>query len=289
MHADEVDIDADVVRRLVIAQHPQWADLEIEPVTSTGTVNAIWRLGADMYVRLPRIESWAGHLDNEVQWLPMLATHLSLDVPRPIAVGQPQFGYPFQWAIFAWLEGEVFVPGAVDEHRAAADLAQFIAELRGVATRGAPPSRRDRPLHALDAQVHAAINAAGEFIDAEAVASAWDEVLQASPWSGAPVWVHGDLLPPNALVLDGRISAIIDFGGVGVGDPAVDVIAAWSMLDESGRAVFRTALGIDDATWARARGLALHQALMIIAYYVKSNAAFVAMAQRTVNQITGST
>jgi aminoglycoside phosphotransferase (APT) family kinase protein len=252
-------------------------------------VNAIWRLGTDMYVRLPRVKSWAGHLENELRWLPVLATHLSLDVPKPIAVGQPQFGYPFQWGIFAWYEGETFVPDRVDQRRAAADLAEFIAELRCVDTAGAPRSRRDRPLRTLDADAHAAISAAGELIDAEAVASAWDGVLHAPPWTGAPVWVHGDLLPPNALVIDGRISAIIDFGGVGVGDPAVDVIAAWSMLDANGRTVLRTALDIDDATWARARGLALHQALMIIPYYVETNPAFVATAQRTVNQITGST
>src|SRR5262249_37942311 len=127
MHADEVVIDADLVRRLILSQHPQWADLAIEPVASTGTVNAIWRLGTDMYVRLPRVQAWAGDLENELRWLPVLAPQLSLDVPNPIAAGEPQFEYPFRWAIFSWHEGETFVPGNVDDCQAAADLAQFVA------------------------------------------------------------------------------------------------------------------------------------------------------------------
>src|SRR5262249_25927143 len=161
MHADEVVIDADLVRRLILSQHPQWADLAVEPVASTGTVNAIWRLGTDMYVRLPRVQKWAGHLENELRWLPVLAPQLSVDVPNPIAAGEPQFEYPFRWAIFSWHDGESFVPGIVDDCQAAADLGQFVAELRRINTKGAPPCHRDRPLQTLDAEVRATMIAAG--------------------------------------------------------------------------------------------------------------------------------
>jgi aminoglycoside phosphotransferase (APT) family kinase protein len=289
MHADEVEIDRDLVRRLVASQHRQWAELALEPVASTGTVNAIWRLGADMYVRLPRVQAWAGDLEKELRWLPVLAPHLSLVVPEPIAAGEPQFGYPFTWAIYRWYEGEAFDAALVaDECRAADDLAQFVGELRGLDTTGAPRSRRDRPLHIRDAEMRAAVDAARDHVDADAVTAAWESALQAPEWDGTLVWTHGDLLPPNALVVNGRISAIIDFGNVGVGDPAVDLIAAWSILGDESRDAFRLALDVDDATWARARGFAL-QTLLAIPYYIETNPVFAAMAQRTVGQITGST
>src|SRR5262245_18422798 len=134
MHADEAVIDADIVRRLIVSQHPRSAALAAEPVASTGTVNAMRRLGTYMYVRLPRVQAWAGDLENEMQWLPVLAPQLSVDVSNPIAEGEPQFEYPFRWAIFSWHEGETFVPGNVDDCQAAADLAQFVAELRRINT-----------------------------------------------------------------------------------------------------------------------------------------------------------
>jgi len=289
MHPDEVDIDVDLVRRLLVSQHPQWANLVLDFVASTGTVNAIWRLGADLYVRLPRLRSWAADLEKELQWLPVLAPRLSVDVPEPISAGKPQFGFPFTWAIYRWHEGEPLDRMRVaDERRTAEVLAQFVGELRGIDSSGAPRSRRDRPMQARDAEARAAIVAARDLVDTQAVTEAWDAALRAPEWDGTVVWTHGDLLPPNALLVDGRIAAVIDFGNMGVGDPAVDLIAAWTILGEDGRDAFRGALDADDATWSRARGFALHQALLVIPYYRESNPAFVAMAQRTVREITGT-
>ncbi len=289
MHDDEVDIDAGLVRRLIASQLPQWASVAIEPFPSTGTVNAIWRLGSEMYVRLPRVAPWASDMEKELQWLPVVTACVSLGVPEPIAVGRPQFGYPYTWAIYRWRDGQAFVPARDDERSAAAVLAQFMEELRRIDTAGAPRSRRDRPLRDRDDEVRAAVDATPDLIDVDAVIAAWDTALQSPAWDGTLVWTHGDLLPPNALTVAGRISAIIDFGNMGIGDPAIDLIAAWTMLGRDGRAVLRTRLDPADGSWVRARGFALHQALMIISYYRDTNPAFVAMAQRTLTQATDPT
>jgi aminoglycoside phosphotransferase (APT) family kinase protein len=284
MHDREVDIDADLVRALLHAQFPSWCDLPVEAVQSTGTVNAIYRLGADLCVRLPRVESWAGDLAKELEWLPKLA-RLPLAVPAPVASGVPGIGYPFPWAIYRWIEGETFASDRVDDElQAAADLARFVAALRRVDVAGAPPSHRDRPLRELDAEARAVIQSLRGIIDVGATTAAWETSLQAPEWDGAPVLTHGDLLPPNLLVEDGRLRAVIDFGGLGAGDPAVDVIAAWSVFGTAGRRAYRAALDVDDGMWARARALALHQALLIVVYDPETNPAFVAVAKRTVDE-----
>lgn len=285
MHADEVHIDAALVRRLLAKQFPQWADLPVREVRSTGTVNAIYRLGDDLYARLPRVAEWAKDLDREWRWLPKLASHLSLQIPEPVAKGSPGNSYPFSWAIYRWIEGRPYSDELVGgEHRAAGDLARFVTELRRMDPAGAPPAGR-RPLRELDAATRAAVEASRGAIDTDAATVAWERALGAPEWKGEPVWIHADLLRPNLLVRDGRICAIIDFGGAGVGDPAADVIAAWSVFGPAGRGAFRDALDADDGTWDRARGFALHQAALIIPYYAGKNPGFVALAKRTVEEV----
>lgn len=285
MHDGEVDIDPELVRRLLAAQFPQLTDLPIREVEATGTVNAIYRLGDHLYARLPRVQGWAQDLDKEWQWLPRLAPHLSLQIPEPFAHGHPESSYPFAWAIYRWIDGQPYADALVDDEREAArELAQFVAELRRVAPVGAPRGGR-RPLRELDAVTRAAIRSAADAIDSDAATAAWELALQAPAWNGTPVWIHTDLLRSNVLVRDGRLCAVIDFGGAGVGDPAADVIAAWSVLGPTGRGVFRDALDVDDGTWERARGFALHQAALIIPYYRETNPGFVAPAKRTVEEI----
>lgn len=285
MHVGEVDIDAALVRQLLAAQLRHLADLPLEAVRSTGTVNAIFRLGDDLCVRLPRVQRWADHLAKELEWLPKLAPHLSLIVPEPVTRGVPGSGYPFQWAVYRWIEGETFVRDNVpDEGQAAADLAAFVAELRSIDPSGSPQSGRS-PLLELDTVTRSAIESLRGVIDTDAAAKAWERCLQAPEWKGRQVWRHCDLLPPNLLVEDGCLKAVLDFGGAGIGDPAIDIIPAWSVFGKRGRDVFRSALDIDDGTWARARGVALHQALLIIPYYPDSNPEFVAMAKRTVQEV----
>lgn len=286
IHADEVDIDAPLVRRLLAAQFPQWADLPIRAVRSTGTVNAIYRLGDHLCVRLPRVQRWVHDLDKEWHWLPKLAPRLPLRVPRSVGKGHPASSYPFTWAIYGWIDGQPYSDELVDDERQAArDLAQFVAELRRIdPVVGAPRGGR-KPLRELDAVTREAIESARGVIDGDAATAAWERALIAPAWKGTPAWIHTDLLRPNLLVHGGRLRAVIDFGGIGVGDPAADVIAAWSVFSHTGRGTFRDALAVDDGTWERARGFALHQAAMIIPYYGETNPGFVALAKRTVEEV----
>jgi aminoglycoside phosphotransferase (APT) family kinase protein len=286
MHEGEVEIDAALVGRLVADQFPDLADRPIAAVRSTGTVNAIYRLGEDLYARFPRMARWAGDLEREWEWLPRLGPRVSLAVPEPVGQGRPGHAYPFAWAIYGWIEGAPYTDALVEDECAAADaLARFVAELRRVEPAAGAPRGGRRPLLELDAMTREAIVAAAPDIDAGAATAAWELALRAPGWDGTPAWIHADLLRPNVLVRDGRICAVIDFGGAGVGDPATDVIAAWSVFGRTGRARYRAALEVGDGTWHRARGIALHQAAMIIPYYRETNPVFAALARRTVEQI----
>jgi len=290
MHADEVHIDAALVKRLLAAQFPRWAERPIRAVRSTGTVNAIYRLGNHLCARLPRVEEWANDLDKEWHWLPKLAPHLSLRIPEPVGRGRPMSYYPFPWAIYGWIDGRPYSDELVDdEHRAARDLARFVAELSRIEPLVGAPRGGRSPLRELDAVTRGAIESARGVIDGDAASAAWERTLEAPAWEGTPVCIHTDLLRPNVLLDGGRICAVIDFGGVGVGDPAAVVIAAWGVFGRTGRKVFRDALDIDDDTWNRARGFALHQAAMIIPYYGETNPGFVALAKRTVEEVVADT
>jgi aminoglycoside phosphotransferase (APT) family kinase protein len=285
MHDWEADIDAGLVRRLVAAQFPALAGLPVTAFRSTGTVNAIYRLGDGLYARLPRMARWARDLEREAHWLPRLAGTLPLQIPEPVALGRPGDGYPFGWAIYRWIEGQPYAGELVDERQAARDLARFVTGLRRMDTADAPRAGR-RPLRELDAGTRAGIEEAGDDIDHDAVLAAWELALEAPAWDGAaPAWIHADLLPPNLLVGGGRLRAVIDFGAAGAGDPAADLIAAWSVFGPAGREMFRGALGADDGDWDRARGVALHQAVMLIPYYRATNPGMAALARRTVGQV----
>jgi aminoglycoside phosphotransferase (APT) family kinase protein len=273
MHADEVETDVALVRRLLAAQFPDWAELPVEPVHPRGTDNALYRVGEDMVTRLPRTPRTVATLEKERRWLPRLAPSLPLAVPVPLADGMPGDGYPFTWSIYTWLPGE----NATSERIAdpvcfATDLAAFLSALQRIDTAAGPPPGahnffRGVPLAARDGATRAAIVSLAGAIDDDSVTSAWETALRAPEWDRPPVWVHGDLDSRNLLVEDGRLSAAIDFGSLGVGDPACDVMVAWKVLSSETRDVFRAALSVDEATWARGRGWALSQALIALAYY----------------------
>lgn len=257
-----------LVRQLVAGQFPQWCAQPIAPVVSTGTDHDIYRMGSDLVVRLPR-RSWASAQGTfEAVWLPRLAPHLPLAIPAPLALGEPAFGYPFRWSVHAWLPGRSVDTVVVDLDEAAIDLAAFATALRGITTAGAPPrlfGRRGCPLAEADATVRGAIRDLGDTIDPGAATRSWEESLAADPWSQDDVWVHGDLLAGNLLAVDGRLSAVIDFGGLNVGDPSCDLQAGWAMLEPPTRSRFRTAMAADDETWLRGRGWALCQAVTALA------------------------
>ena len=286
LHKNEVHIDAKLLRRLLESQFEQWSQQPLSFVSSSGTCNVIYRIGKDLCARLPRQPSDARYLEKELEWLPMLSSHLSIKVPRPIARGVPGIGYPFTWAVYEWLEGEPFDAEEIGGRpRIAESLAQLVAQLRVIDTTHAPKSNRDAALSANNPSVLEAIESLDENIDRDAVRSVWEASVRVPAWKGDDLWIHGDLLPTNILVKNHQLTAVIDFGLVGVGGPAVDIIPAWSTLRGEARQTFRSALNIDSVIWARARGLALRQALKIIPYYLESNPSFSVMARRTVEEI----
>ena len=287
MHADEVNTDAALVGRLLAEQFPQWADLPIEPVFPRGTDNALYRLGDDMVVRLPRTERTVRTLEKERRWLPRLAPLLPLAVPLPLAEGTAGEGYPFSWSVYRWLSGENATVGRIaDPSRLATDLAQFVAALQRIDPAGGPPPGehnfgRGAPLETRDQATRASIDALSGAIDVRAVTAAWEAALRAREWQRPGVWVHGDLDSRNLLVEQGRLCGVIDFGGLGVGDPACDVMVAWKVLTADSRHVFRDALSVDDATWARGRGWTVSQAVGALSYYtMRTNAVLVREARR---------
>jgi len=291
MHADEVPTSVALVRRLLAAQFPQWADLPIEPVPSAGTDNALYRLGDSLVVRLPRIHWAAAQVDKEQCWLPRLAPHLPLAIPVPLAKGAPGAGYPWHWSVYQWFEGEdAILDRLADPSQAARQLAAFITALQQIDPADGPPagvhnSSRGVPLARRDAQTRVAITALDGALDAAATTAAWEAALQVPAWSGSPLWIHGDLKPGNLLAKGRRLSAVIDFGCLGVGDPACDLQVAWSFLSPETRRVFRAALQVDEATWARGRGWALSVALIALPYYRHTNPVLAAISRRTLDQV----
>jgi aminoglycoside phosphotransferase (APT) family kinase protein len=291
MHADEVDTDVSLVTRMVAAQFPRWADLPIEPVPSAGTDNAIYRLGDDMAVRLPRVPQATAPLDKEREWLPKLAPLLPLAVPVPLAKGLPAEDYPWDWSVYRWLRGETaIIERITDQRQVATDLAQFLAALQRVDLTGGPSPGahnffRGVPLAMRDAPTRTAIASLNGAIDVAAVTAAWESALCAPERQRSPVWIHGDLSPGNLLVEQGRLSAVIDFGCLGIGDPACDLTIAWTLLTGEARDTFRAALSVDDATWARGRGWALSWALIALPYYLHTNPVIVRDARRTIAEV----
>lgn len=288
MHTDEVHTDVSLVARLLSTQFPQWADLPIRPVHSAGTDNALYRLGDDMVVRLPRIHWAVGQVEKEQRWLPRLAPFLPLAIPVPLAHGQPGEGYPWRWSVYCWLDGEnVSIESIANPRQAAIDLAQFIVALQRIDATGGPPpgssnSLRGEPLARRDRGTRAALATLHGALDTGAATAAWETALAAPAWRRPPVWLHGDLQSGNLLGAQGRLSAVIDFGCLGVGDPACDVMAAWLFLSAETRDVFRSVLQVDDATWARGRGWALSVGLIALPYYQSSNPVLAAIARRAI-------
>lgn len=291
MHADEIDTDPALVRRLLQSQCPRWADLPIERVASGGTVNAIYRLGNDIYARLPLREAGASQIDKEHQWLPHLAPQLPLAIPAPLAKGKPTDEYPAAWAIYPWLEGNLaFSDHLTDLSEAARSLAAFLVALRSIDASGAPvpgPHNYGRgvPLATRDEYTRDAIARSSDLVDTAAVTAAWDADSQAPIYEGAPVWIHGDLQPANLLATDGRLSAVIDWGGLGVGDPAVDLLPAWNLFDTPSREVFRHATNLDDPAWSRGRAWALSTAIVALPYYIDTNPAMVHLSRTVLDVV----
>lgn len=290
MHPDEHPMSDDLVRRLVAGQFPQWAGRDVERFASGGTVNAMYRLGDDLVVRLPLVAGGAGDVLREQEWLPRLAPLLPTPIPEVLGFGQPAEGYPWPWSVYRWRGGENPEAGAVREPVALAeDLAGFVAAMWSVTLPGAPTAHRGGPLDSLDEETRRAIrllrDVPQEGIDCDAAEAVWQDALRKPGWDGPPVWLHADLMPGNLLVEGDRLTAVIDFGCAGVGDPACDLFPAWNLLPADGRQAFREALGVDDATWRRGRARTLSQAMIALPYYRNTNPAMARNARHVIAEV----
>jgi aminoglycoside phosphotransferase (APT) family kinase protein len=267
VHRDELPIDTAFVRRLLREQFPEWVELPLLRVEPAGTVNATFRLGDRLGVRLARRDGPTKPGGRELEWLPRLAPLLPVDVPLPVAQGHPSRHYPWFWDIYQWVDGEAVAVDEVDAIEAARDLAALVSALQEVNPEGAPLGR-GIPLAERDAEIRHWLE---RFGGAAEVTAEWERALAAPPWDGPPVWHHGDLDARNWLIRNGRVSGVVDWGSMGVGDPACDVMVAWKLGSAAAREAFRQALPTDAATWERARGWVLSQAVAILAYYTPEN------------------
>jgi aminoglycoside phosphotransferase (APT) family kinase protein len=290
MASDRFEIDALLVARLVAEQFPQWAGLPVRKVHPGGWDNRTFRLGEEMSVRLPSAPGYVAQVDREHRWLPRLAPHLPLPIPAPTAKGEPSKAFPWPWSVYRWLDGEPALTAHIaDQPRFAADLAGFLAALYRIDSADGPPAGlhnfyRGGPLTVYDAETRQAIATLSDEIDPVIATEVWEAGLRAA-WHGPPVWVHGDVAAGNLLVDEGELSAVIDFGSSGVGDPACDTVIAWTFLDGEAREAFRALLPIDHGTWARGRGWALWKVLITVAWHRESEPEKADEARRVLHEV----
>ncbi|MCF6137713.1 aminoglycoside phosphotransferase family protein [Pseudalkalibacillus berkeleyi] len=271
-----MEINVDLVRRLINEQFPKWSELDITPVRNGGNDNRTFHLGDYMSVRLPSSKNYVPQVEKEQKWLPILARELSLPISTPIAKGDPNQEYPFPWSIFKWLEGETLTPKNIrDFNQFARDLGAFLNEFQSVNANGGPLAGkhnfyRGGDLAIYDQETRDALDANTDTLNTSLLDEIWNLALS-SKFFGHPVWVHGDMATGNILTRNGKLSAVIDFGILGVGDPSCDYVMAWTFFDDESRKEFKRTLNTDEETWNRARGWALWKALITYNWNRRSN------------------
>lgn len=281
------ELNVELVRRLVHEQFPQWADLPITEAAPQGWDNRTFRLGAELSVRLPSAAHYVAQVAKEHRWLPALAPQLPLPIPAPLALGQPSGAFPWPWSIYRWHAGATASRERIADRSAfAADLERFLVALQQIDPTGGPAPGphnfyRGGPLTTYDAETRRSIALLADTIDAPAATAVWERAL-ATSWRSAPVWVHGDVAVGNLLVAEGRLSAVIDFGCCGVGDPACDLVIAWTFLEGASRDAFRAVLPLDETTWTRGQAWALWKALITLVEHRTGDAAKAADARRVI-------
>ncbi|WP_347552956.1 aminoglycoside phosphotransferase family protein (plasmid) [Pseudalkalibacillus hwajinpoensis] len=271
-----MEINVDLVRSLINEQFPEWSELDITPVRNGGNDNRTFHLGDYMSVRLPSSEHYVPQVEKEQKWLPKLAKELSLPITTPIAKGYPSQEYPFPWSINKWLKGETLTSkNILDVNQFARDLGAFLIEFQSVDASGGPFAGkhnfyRGGDLAVYDQETRDAINANTDTLNTSLLDETW-ELSLSSKFFGHPVWIHGDMAPGNILTKDGKLSAVIDFGILGVGDPSCDYAMAWTFFKDESRKVFKDILNTDEETWNRARGWALWKSLITYNWNRRSN------------------
>lgn len=269
-------INTELARLLVASQFPNWKDLPIEPMENEGWDNRCFRLGEEFVLRFPSAECYAAQVEKEQTWLPKLAPSLILSIPTPLAMGKPTENYPWNWSVYRFLEGTPASIASIPDLCAfATQLAEFLLSLQQIATENGPPPGphcfyRGGSLHVYDAETRKALKLLKGQIDTEKALAIWEAALK-TQWEKPPVWVHGDMNESNLLVQNGRLSAVIDFGMLSIGDPACDLAIAWTFLDEITREVFLNKMSYDCDTLARGKAWTLWKALIVAAGFTSSN------------------
>lgn len=279
-------IDAALARSLVAEQFPEWSALPLRPVPHSGNDHRMFRLGDELSVRLPSAPGYVPQVAKEQEWLPRLAPLVPLPIPVLRGIGRPSDAFPAPWSVYGWLAGEpAAVAGVDDPERFAADLAGFLVALRGTdATDGPTPGLhsafRGGPVSHWDDEMADIVDRVfGR--ERDRARGIWRDALDA-PFTGPPVWVHGDVSVNNLLMREGRLDAVVDFGCSAVGDPACDTVIIWTFLRGAARDIFRREYAVDDATWARGRGWALWKALIMITNKPPGQSAF---ARRVLDEL----
>jgi aminoglycoside phosphotransferase (APT) family kinase protein len=294
MHDDEILVSDEVVRKLIAGQFPEWSQEPILRIASSGTVNAIFRIGTEFAGRLPLRpddpESKRQALETEALASAEFIRYSPFPSPVRIAIGKPGPGYPLPWSVQTWLPGTSAIgadPGASADY--ASDLAALVTALRQADTGGRKFSGGGRggDLRDHDEWVETCIRQSATMFDAHRLEGMWD-YFRALPRTSPDVMTHGDLTSPNVLVNRGRLAGVLDCGGFGPADPALDVIAGWHLLEDGPRTVFRDELRCDDLEWERSKAWAFQQALGAVWYYVDSNPVMHTMGHLTLSRIIAS-
>lgn len=269
-------IDIQLVQALIASQFPNWKNLPITSVAVGGWDNHTFHLGDDMLVRMPKDKAYACQVEKEQTWLPRLAPSLPLAIPKPLAMGKPDYGYPWNWSIYWWIPGEtVAVMPVMDKCDCAIRLAQFLLALESIDPTGGPHAGehsfyRGGSLEIYEVETRRSIDYLKAKIDTRLATEVWELALR-SKWTQPGVWVHGDLSAGNLLVQKGCLAAVLDFGQVAVGDPACDLAVTWTLFSGESRELFRSMLTFDEGTWARGRAWTLWKALVVAAGFTNPN------------------
>jgi len=289
MHEGECKVNNNLLKNLLTEQFPQWADLNIRLIQPEGTDNAMYYLGKDKIIRLPRIPSAAKNIDKEINWLPKLAPLLPIEIPKPMGFGEPNQMYPFHWYICQRIKGSnPDLNNPLDLEQAAIDLGQFVNAMRKISLKNGPRVKRGMPLRNMDVETRQAINQLSDLYDIKLLAKIWDETLSVPDWTGKDIWIHADLHAGNVLAFDGKITGIVDFGMMGVGDPSADCMPAWTLLSQGTRNIFKDIVNPDTATWLRGRGWAFCMGVVAYPYYKDTNPAFAALARKMIDEVIQS-
>lgn len=264
-------INTELTQKLILEQFPEYGSLPITSVESQGHDNRTFHLGDEMLIRMPSDAQYAMKVAKEQDLLPKLASHLSVDIPVPIKMGHPSQDYPYPFSVYKWLEGRsinLIDKKAIDLEKLAFDIAKFLKELQAIKdVEGPSPGQhnwwRGDHTSVYDKDAREQITKLAGIIDSDKAMDLWIRALN-TKWKKDPVWMHGDFAIGNILMKNGKLSAIIDFGGMGMGDPACDLVIAWVFLSGKSRDIFINEMNLDEDTWERAKAWALWKATFVL-------------------------